>query len=74
MKPTYFTINIFNPKYETEMSTCETDYLEMCNSLFQKSEIGYLKNIQLKYMLWNKVVKSEMYVFDLWNSNYDKNQ
>ena len=38
--------------YETEMSTCETDYLEMCNNLFQKSEISYLKNMQLKYMLF----------------------
>ena len=35
-------------QYETEMSTCETNYLEMCNNLFQKSEIFYFTNVWMK--------------------------
>ena len=35
-------------KYDTKMSNCETDYLKIWRNLFQKSVIGYLRNVQLK--------------------------
>ena len=49
-------------KWNCNVSLWNCVFLEMCNNLFQKSEIGDLENVQLKYMsfLWNKVVKSEM--------------
>ena len=34
-------------QYETKMSTCESNYLEMCTSLFQMCEICHFKNVQL---------------------------
>ena len=43
--------NIFYDKekiYDTGCQPVKTDYLKMWNTLFQKSETGYLRNVQLK--------------------------
>ena len=51
-----YETNLFHQKYVKttfftyKMLTCETNYLEMKNILFQKSKICYFKNLQLKQM------------------------
>ena len=52
-------------KYETEMSTCENDFVGMCNSLFRKSEICFFKRaisidvIFVKGGMWNVSSETE---------------
>ena len=39
---------IVTTESEILMYHCEIDYLKVWNNLFQKSETGYLRNVQLK--------------------------